>query len=545
MASRGRGRPRKGDNWSSIHCNPIPPSRTNQPSPGSARNPEPRRSQPIPWANQNKIKSFLECEAISKKGEVLVQLWNPVKDSCRKTRITLSAPNQSIGFGRITRDNDGLFRFRSYCLDDFTVVEDDGNPVSPFGRVWKQKFPEYCPNIECYSTQEFPPREFSIACGIKQYWALPLYEVYDVLDKVRKKHQLPLIQVWVPRMYNGHEGVVKGDTNPSSSSNAESWMITELFPHLTSIDCNMRFASEVYQMASKTTCLVKAGKGLVGKAYSLKRTCFLTDTSRFSINIYPLEIDNCGDHHQEDDDCQKEKKLEWVQQLHPIDLDNLENAENWMSFSFAALLLLNLPLCENIATCLPPDWDQELKPLSLQPPISRVDVTNSEGSSNNAQDEDNKSAASNIKINLNDNNSGLAECPDRAKNLDNLSADSNIRITLKEKNFGVSDCPNAQQDKKNKSICDELWGPLVKKNNVDHIRSTPKIPSSSVQLDGVEEVLKQFEIRSCSSDKVSDQAKDISIAPPKNGGIDGSNDLGREELRRELGKRFKSKGGES
>ncbi|CAI9111968.1 OLC1v1012324C1 [Oldenlandia corymbosa var. corymbosa] len=259
-----------------------------------------------------------------------------------------ASPDRSIGFGRLY--SGGLLPYRSGSLNlDHRVVENDGSPLGPFGRVFTQEFPEYCPNIECYTGQEFPLKDLAVVCGIKQYWVLPLYEfdgqenncygileclscrkctnpeslipfdrildalkliglecpashlkkrydteidlfvsqvrMDDILEIVRKKHQLPLVQVWVPCKYSGPAAV--SDKSSCNSSSAAG-KITGLFPHVTSVDSNIRYASELYQMTSKATCLVKEGEGLVGKAYSLHKPCFSTDTRKHGISSYPL-----------------------------------------------------------------------------------------------------------------------------------------------------------------------------------------------------------------------------------------------------------------
>ncbi|CAI9111166.1 OLC1v1011317C1 [Oldenlandia corymbosa var. corymbosa] len=104
----------------------------------------------------------------------------------------------------------------------------------------------------------------------------------DVLATLREKHQLPLIQLWVPSMYSCPEAVSIGADNTCNSTNVAS-KITELLTHSVSVDWNLRYASELYQMTLNAMCLVE-----VAKAYSLKKACFLADTSELSISSYPL-----------------------------------------------------------------------------------------------------------------------------------------------------------------------------------------------------------------------------------------------------------------
>ncbi|CAI9111165.1 OLC1v1011316C1 [Oldenlandia corymbosa var. corymbosa] len=198
---RDRGRTRKAASLASVYSNPPfycnPPPETSQPLPGTAIKPNPFHHNLILCQRKEKSSLFF-TQTFRKEEDGLIQFWNPVRDKDGYTVLSLSEADRSPGLGRATTlYTGGLHRYRSHSLNQYgcRVVEDDGSPVGPFGRVLKQNFPEYCPNIECYSTQEFPLRGFAITCGIKQYWALPLYECVSCTTCVKTESLIPFNRI--------------------------------------------------------------------------------------------------------------------------------------------------------------------------------------------------------------------------------------------------------------------------------------------------------------------------------------------------------------
>ncbi|CAI9107105.1 OLC1v1006391C1 [Oldenlandia corymbosa var. corymbosa] len=275
---------------------------------------------------------------------IMVQFWNPVETVSGRTLLTAASDK----LWKLRTNFMQLSRYRLLTVDYQYWMEDDESQLSPVGRAFKHNSPEYCPDVSCYSIQEFPLRDLAKKCGICQYWALPLCEVDDPqkcigvlefvsetstlrdplpfnliingieaadlacsglhplkiyrckcrsrkvvsqmlmddgLKFVGKIHRLPVILVWVPCMCD-----IPGDDNTGSFAKAES-RITKLLPHLMFLGCKM-LTCEYVELLNQISCCpaywVANGRGLVGKAYQLKKPCFLRDISGLSISDYPL-----------------------------------------------------------------------------------------------------------------------------------------------------------------------------------------------------------------------------------------------------------------
>ncbi|KAL3499271.1 hypothetical protein ACH5RR_038364 [Cinchona calisaya] len=221
--------------------------------------------------------------------------------------------------------------------------------LGPPGRVFKQGFPELSPYIGYYTPQEFPLRDYAEnECGILDYFALPLFEstgghhclgvleivtdnflllqyaaaacfyrtlelahlrfqpphlhecskirkdvlssrvdIKEVLKFVRDEHKLPLVQAWFPCMC--------GECDPEkyvgyhASFPDHAFKTTNLFCEMLDYDNNDEyFAIYVNSCHKYGGFSIQEGKGLVGRAYSLKKPCFCRDTSEFSISDYPI-----------------------------------------------------------------------------------------------------------------------------------------------------------------------------------------------------------------------------------------------------------------
>ncbi|CAI9094355.1 OLC1v1030083C1 [Oldenlandia corymbosa var. corymbosa] len=303
---------------------------------------------------QDRIKSLLASVEFS-SDDILVQFWTPI--TTRNGDVMLSASEQPFGVGELYN---GLCRYRYCCINQGNKTQDDAQ-LGPIGRVFRQGSPEYCPNIECYSAEEFPLRDYALYCGILQYWALPLFmtirdvqqqkqqqcvgvlecvsfrtgvpfvnqfymvlpaalkgldiecpsshfhkckeirrnvqqstvDFYDVLWFVRKEHRLPLIQVWVPCMCssspNNESFVDECDDSSCSPSNVASRKATQLFCEFTCLDREMKYFGEFTELNYESEAYaVNDWKGLVGRAYSGQKSCFVRDVSKLCISDYPL-----------------------------------------------------------------------------------------------------------------------------------------------------------------------------------------------------------------------------------------------------------------
>ncbi|KAL3499022.1 hypothetical protein ACH5RR_041754 [Cinchona calisaya] len=277
---------------------------------------------------------------------ILLQFW---KATVKLGGLTvLETAGQPFALGHFYK---GLWRYRRRCHDHsydvFYTFDKKGSRLGPPSRVFKNRIPEFCPNIEAYSTDEFPLRDFAVhECGIQGYWALPLFlrdkmqcvvgvlevvafkytdifvehqvnpviqalnkgglcyysledccssvrkdalcaqvDIQQVLEFVREVHQLPLIQAWVPCLCDDHQKQVPY----VGLSSVGAWRPAELFCEMRSCDRNVKYALDFVQFKCKYgTFSVEKGNGLIGKAYSLKKPCFCRDTSQLSISDCPF-----------------------------------------------------------------------------------------------------------------------------------------------------------------------------------------------------------------------------------------------------------------
>ncbi|KAL3499020.1 hypothetical protein ACH5RR_041752 [Cinchona calisaya] len=279
---------------------------------------------------------------------ILLQFWKATIE--RSSLTVLAAAGQPFGLGHSYK---GLYRYRRSCLcfsyDGFYPFDVPGSRLGPPSRVFNNKIPEFCPNIEAYSTNEFPMRDYAInKCGIQTYWGLPLFlrgnmhcvvgvlefvafkctadvvqhqvnpviqalnmgdlcfhsleawctdickyvlspqvDVEKVLEFVREVNQLPLIQAWLPCICNNREMNIQNMVQ--SFVDAQDYEAAELCCEIRSVNTNIKYASDFVQFKNKYgTLYVKKGKGLIGKAYSLKKPSFCRDTSQLSISDYPF-----------------------------------------------------------------------------------------------------------------------------------------------------------------------------------------------------------------------------------------------------------------
>ncbi|KAL3499015.1 hypothetical protein ACH5RR_041747 [Cinchona calisaya] len=219
---------------------------------------------------------------------ILLQFWKAtVKLGGRTVLETAGQPFALDHFYK------GLWRYRRRCHDHsydlFYTFDKKGSRLGPPSRVFKNGIPEFCPNIEAYSTDEFPLRDFAVhECGIQGYWALPLFlrdkmhcvigvlevvafkytdifvehqvnpviqalnkvrkdalcaqvDIQQVLEFVREVHQLLLIQAWVPCLCDDRQKQVPY----VGLSSVGAWRPAELFCEMRSCDRNVKDTSQL------------------------------------------------------------------------------------------------------------------------------------------------------------------------------------------------------------------------------------------------------------------------------------------------------------
>ncbi|XP_058222339.1 protein NLP6-like isoform X3 [Rhododendron vialii] len=107
----------------------------------------------------------------STEQHVLAQVWAPVKRGGRYVLTTSGQP-----FVLDPRTN-GLHQYRMVSLMYmFSVDGEDGGALGLPGRVFQKKLPEWTPNVQYYSTKEYPRLSHALVHNVQGSLALPVFE---------------------------------------------------------------------------------------------------------------------------------------------------------------------------------------------------------------------------------------------------------------------------------------------------------------------------------------------------------------------------------
>ncbi|KAL1548040.1 protein NLP7-like isoform X1 [Salvia divinorum] len=120
------------------------------------------------FITKNKIKAALEhFDFICFPS--LVQFWSPTISQDQQELLHSSdLPFALRGLRK------GICSFRKSCSDHRYNVR--GDRCGPPGRVFRRRFPEFCPDLRCYFEEEFELKDLAMAAGIRGYLCLPVFE---------------------------------------------------------------------------------------------------------------------------------------------------------------------------------------------------------------------------------------------------------------------------------------------------------------------------------------------------------------------------------
>lgn len=107
----------------------------------------------------------------STEQHVLAQVWAPVKSGGRHVLTTLGQPFV------LDPNTNRLHQYRMLSLMYMFSVdsENDGELGLP-GRVFRQKLPEWTPNVQYYTSKEFSRLNHALHCDVRGTLALPVFE---------------------------------------------------------------------------------------------------------------------------------------------------------------------------------------------------------------------------------------------------------------------------------------------------------------------------------------------------------------------------------
>ncbi|KAA8526143.1 hypothetical protein F0562_007757 [Nyssa sinensis] len=122
---------------------------------------------------KEKIKSALQLLTFRER-RVLVQFWAPTKigDHC-----VLTTSDQPFGLGLIDKGL-CLYRMNSMGYKFFIDGENEEN-IGPPGRVFLKQLPEWTPNVQYCSRNEYPQLNHAVHFNIRGSLALPVLEPSD------------------------------------------------------------------------------------------------------------------------------------------------------------------------------------------------------------------------------------------------------------------------------------------------------------------------------------------------------------------------------
>ncbi|KAJ8501075.1 hypothetical protein OPV22_011627 [Ensete ventricosum] len=100
---------------------------------------------------------------------VLVQVWAPVRNGNRYVLTTSEQPFV------LDPQSTGLLQYRTVSLRYMFSVDGDGDLGLP-GRVFRQKMPEWTPNVQYYSCKEYPRLCHALNYDVRGTLALPVFE---------------------------------------------------------------------------------------------------------------------------------------------------------------------------------------------------------------------------------------------------------------------------------------------------------------------------------------------------------------------------------
>lgn len=106
----------------------------------------------------------------STEQHVLVQVWAPVKSGDRYVLTTSGQPFV------LDLQSTGLLQYRTVSLMYMFSVDGESGDLGLPGRVFRQKLPEWTPNVQYYSSKEYPRLNYALHYNVRGTLALPVFE---------------------------------------------------------------------------------------------------------------------------------------------------------------------------------------------------------------------------------------------------------------------------------------------------------------------------------------------------------------------------------
>ncbi|XP_061350964.1 protein NLP7-like [Gastrolobium bilobum] len=273
---------------------------------------------------------------------VLAQIWAPVRNGNRYALTTSGQPFV------LDPHSNGLHQYRTVSLLYMFSVDGENNEILGLpGRVFQQKIPEWTPNVQYYSSKEYPRLNHAQHYNVRGSLALPVFEppgkscvaVLELImtsqkinyapevDKVCKAleavnlrsseilehpyiqicnegrqkafaeileiftvmcetHNLPLAQTWVPCRHRSvltHGGGLK-----KSCSSFDGCCMGQVCMSTTEVAF---YVIDAHTWGFHEACIehhLQQGQGVAGRAFLSHNMCFCGNITQFSKTDYPL-----------------------------------------------------------------------------------------------------------------------------------------------------------------------------------------------------------------------------------------------------------------
>ncbi|KAH6790691.1 NIN like protein 7 [Perilla frutescens var. frutescens] len=273
---------------------------------------------------------------------VLAQVWAPVKNGSRYVLTTSGQPFV------LDPNSNGLHQYRLKSLSyNFSLDGDTDGDLGLPGRVFRQKLPEWTPNVQYYSSKEFPRLNHALHYNVRGTLALPVFEpsgqscvgvlelimtsqkinyapevdkvckaleavnlksseilghqstqicnegrqnalaeILEIITVVCETHTLPLAQTWVPcrhRSILANGGGFKKTCSSFDGSCMGQVCMSTTDVAFYVVDANM--------WGFRDACAehhLQKGQGVAGRAFASHNSCFCRDITEFCKTEYPL-----------------------------------------------------------------------------------------------------------------------------------------------------------------------------------------------------------------------------------------------------------------
>ncbi|XP_068646604.1 protein NLP5-like isoform X2 [Aristolochia californica] len=293
---------------------------------------EPQAHPSLISVKERLIQALSYIKDTTNGGDILVQVWVPIKHGGRSVLTTYGQPFWHVP------NSQQLANYRTISTSYQFDVEENANEATGMpGRVYLGRLPEWTPDVRYFSREEYPRVTHAQQNGVQGTLALPVFEhgsqsclgvlevvlttqkvnyqpelksicsalkavdlrssevssiphmkegnnsyhfaileIREVLRAVCETQRLPLAQTWVPCIQQGKSGSRHSEENFLNCVST-----VDAACHVT--DPRVKGFHE----ACSEHHLFR-GQGVAGKAFTTNQPCFSTDITAFTKSEYPL-----------------------------------------------------------------------------------------------------------------------------------------------------------------------------------------------------------------------------------------------------------------